>query len=393
MPTYCVLGLGMMGTALCFDLLSFDSESTVYGLDKDPERRSLAEDRFSSFVDRFQTKELNLRCVRNPQTEPLITFLKEKSVAVVFGAIDYQFNEYLTQVCITAGAHFLDLGGNPTVVEAQHKLHPQAQEAGVTIIPDCGLAPGMADIIAAHLIRQFDEPVECHIRVGGLPQEPKTILNYQQVFSIRGLTNEYLEDAYVIRDGAVVTVPSLSEVESIRFVEPYGELEAFQTAGGTSSLPKLFEGKIKHLTYKTLRYPGHCQFFKFLKDFGLLSSEPFPPHPAINPRVVTEHCLQSHLPRDEPDVVLVRVTAKGSVKGEEKTLVYELVDLYDEKTGFSAMARTTSYPVSIIGLMIAKGTIAQRGVLPGEEVVPASQMIDELAKRSINFSFTEHVKP
>ena len=119
----------------------------------------------------------------------------------------------------------------------------------------------MANIIAASIIEKMSSVDECHIRVGGLPQNPKTILKYQQVFSIRGLTNEYLEDAIVIRDSKVTTVGGLTELEELTFPDPWGKLEAFQTSGGTSNLPQIYKGKIKELSYKTIRFPGHCQFF------------------------------------------------------------------------------------------------------------------------------------
>ena len=145
-------------------------------------------------------------------------------------------------------------------------------------------------------MKKFDSIKACHLRVGGLPQEPKTILNYQQVFAIRGLTNEYVEDARIIRDGKIQIIPSLTELETLTFPEPWGVLEAFQTAGGPASLPDLYENQLEELTYKTIRFPGHLQFFKFLKDFEFLSSSPYPKRPTITPREVIEYYLSKKLP-------------------------------------------------------------------------------------------------
>ena len=389
MVVYAVLGLGLMGKALCYDLLTHDASATVIGFDLFEKQRLETKNRFENFSDRFLVKPLNLEVTSIPEQDELIQIIQKHSIKVIFGAIDYKFNAYITRICINAGVHFLDLGGNPDIVEEQKSLSPAAQKAGITVIPDCGLAPGMADIIAAHIMNQFDSPNECHIRVGGLPQKPGTILKYSQFFSIRGLTNEYLEDAIVIREGIINKITSLTELESLTFPEPWGQLEAFQTSGGTSSLPDLYAGKIQELTYKTIRFPGHCQFFQFLKEFELLSSEPFPNHPAINSREVVEYYLQKHLPQNAPDAVLIRISVSGLKNDVLQEIQYQLIDLRDEKTGYSAMARTTAFPISIIGQMIAHNVITERGVVPGETAVPTELFIYELAKRNIIFDVNE----
>jgi lysine 6-dehydrogenase len=392
MTNYAVLGLGMMGEALVFDLLTHDQTSVIFGYEKNQRRRNDLAKKFSLFSKRFSVLPLELAIEEVVENNILVKEFKEKKITVVFGAIDYKFNLFLTKICIQANAHFLDLGGNPSVVKQQSDLHEEALQADITVIPDCGLAPGMMNIIAVHIMDSYEEIVECHLRVGGLPQVPKSILKYQQVFSIRGLTNEYLEDAVVVRDGKIQTVPSLTEVEEIRFQEPFSTLEAFQTAGGTSSLPKLYRDRVKELTYKTIRYQGHCQFFQFLKEFQLLSSSSYEKHPQINPREVIEYYLEQNLPKNEPDVVLARVTVIGKKEDQQAKTIYELIDLADEVTGFSAMARTTAYPFSIIGQMLAKGKITSRGVIPGEVAVPKMDFLNELAKRGITFAINRSLK-
>lgn len=385
MANYAVLGLGQMGSTICYDLLTYDLSAQVFGFDLDPKNRNDLENRFKQYRNRFQTFLLNLNLEDPINDHPLAKKLVKQKIDVVFGAIDYKFNYWLTKLCIQCECSFVDLGGNPDIVKQQQSLNEQAQEQNVTIIPDLGLAPGMINIIAAHAMREFDRLEECHIRVGGLPQNPTTILKYQQVFAIRGLTNEYLEEAEIIKDGKKTVVPSLTEVETLNFPEPWGELEAFQTAGGTSSLADLFEHKIKNLNYKTIRYPGHVQFFQFLKDFQLLSNEKITESCEITPREIIEHYLVKNLPRNTPDVVLARISIKGEIKSKEFHHTYQLIDLMNEETGFSAMARTTSYPTSIIGQFIAHGKITTRGVCHSEECVPAGDLMSELEKRNILF--------
>ncbi|MFW9929571.1 MAG: saccharopine dehydrogenase family protein [Candidatus Thorarchaeota archaeon] len=385
MTTYAVSGLGMMGTAIAFDLLLFDLNSKVIGLEFDTYRIEKAKEKLHQFQERFIPILTDITSSNDPKKHPILDILKEYSVSTVFGAIDYKYNFFFSQICIYAQVNYLDLGGNPEVVHQQRKLNSEAEKANIVILPDCGLAPGLANIIAAQRMKHFESVDNCHIRVGGLPQNPKTILNYQQVFSIRGLTNEYLEDAIILHDSKKVVVPSLSDVEELIFPEPWGKLEAFQTSGGTSSLPDIYEGKIKHLTYKTIRFPGHYQFFKFLKDFELLSSDPCPNCPNTNPREIIEYYLEKNLPKNAPDAVLVRISINGIKNGKHIIEQLQLIDLADTHSGFSAMARTTAFPTSIIGQLITKGIISKKGVLMHELVVPEDEFTLELEKRNIKF--------
>ncbi|MFX0184302.1 MAG: saccharopine dehydrogenase family protein [Candidatus Hodarchaeota archaeon] len=389
MVNYAVLGLGLMGSAICFDLLTHDPSSKIYGFDIDPNQGKSLTEKFASFNNRFKALPLALEMTDEVENHLLVETFRKNDIAVVFGAIDYKFNVFLSKLCIRAGCSYVDLGGNPAVVSSQKNLHTEAIKADVTIIPDLGLAPGMVNIIAAYGMSKFDELHECHLRVGGLPQKPRTLLKYQKIFSIRGLTNEYLEEAIIIRNRKKITVPSLSEKEIIEFPDPWGKLEAFQTAGGSSSLPDLFENKIDELTYKTIRYPGHCQFFRLLKDIGLLSSEKYPKNPKTNPRELVEYYLARYLPKGDPDVVLVRIMITGIIDGQTKNHRYQLIDFMDQKTGYSAMARTTAFPTSIIGQFIGHGKIKIRGVIPGEITVPLNDFIKELEKRNIIFKFKE----
>src|SRR5688500_8803983 len=186
-----------------------------------------------------------------------------------------------------------------------------AKAAEINIIPDCGLAPGMVSILAMHGAAKFDSVDEIHIRVGGLPQNPKPPLNYQLVFSVEGLINEYIEKARVIRNGEIREVQSMTELESLSF-DGFPALEAFQTSGGTSTLPDTFLGKIKELDYKTIRYAGHCEKFKTMIDLGLCSSEEMlVDYAKITPRKVFGAILTKSLPADEPDYVLVRLEFVG----------------------------------------------------------------------------------
>jgi lysine 6-dehydrogenase len=204
------------------------------------------------------------------------------------------------------------------------------------------------------------------------------------VFSVEGLINEYVERARVIRGGKIVEVDSMTEIETLEFPQPFGTMEAFQTSGGTSTLPETFFGRVRELDYKTIRYPGHCDRFRTMIDLGLCGSEPVTIDGVeLIPRRVFGDLLVRNLPHDEPDAVLVRVEVTGRSSGEEKTLRYDIIDRYDPVTGLSAMMRTTAFPASIVALMMARGQVIKKGALPQERCIPPQLFMDELAARNI----------
>jgi lysine 6-dehydrogenase len=305
--------------------------------------------------------------------------------ASVISCVTYKWNLSLAEAAIEARANFCDLGGNNAVVDAELALDTSARANGVRIIPDCGLAPGMVAVLVAHGAKRFAKLDEVHIRVGGLPQNPKPPLDYQMVFSVEGLINEYVEKARVIRGGEIVEVDSMTELETLEFPEPFGKLEAFQTSGGTSTLPDTFRSQVRELDYKTIRYPGHCDKFKAMLDLGLGSSDPLVVDRLIlPPRRLFAELLVRNLPHDEPDVVLVRVEFAGSgADSGGRRLRFDIIDYEDRETGLSAMMRTTAFPASIVAQMMARGDIEATGAIPQERCVPTDIFMRELAARKI----------
>jgi len=371
---FLVLGAGMMGRAVAYDLAIFHPDARVVLADIDADRAARGAAAIGPSVHPLR---LDVR-----QPEELRSALHDTSVVV--SAVSYAVNTLITQEAIAAGVSMCDLGGNNDVVRSQLQMHEEAKRADVTVIPNCGLAPGLVNVLAMHGARSFDELERIHLRVGGLPQSPQGPLNYQLVFSVDGLINEYIEPAEVIRDGVRRLVSSLEEVETIEFLPQFSSLEAFTTSGGLSQLPALLEGRIRELDYKTIRYPGHCEKMRTLVDLGFTSSEPIVMGGLVRTaREIFSDLLVRRLPTTGKDLVLARVTITGRRRGREATLEYEFRDYYDEKTGMSAMMRTTAYPTSIIAAMVADGVIADRGVVMPEECVPGDDLLRELARRRI----------
>lgn len=372
-----VLGAGRMGYGAAFDLIHNSPEVTSVTIaDFHADLATNAAAKIGT--DRITAKQIDA----GNYDEAVELFRGHDSV---ISCVNYWYNESLSKAAIETGANFCDLGGNNYVVDKQLALDGEAKAAGISIIPDCGLAPGMVSILAMHGAKQFETIDEIHIRVGGLPQQPQPPLDYQLVFSVEGLINEYIEVARVIRDGQIVEVPSMTELESLSF-EGLPPLEAFQTSGGTSTLPDTFLGKIKNLDYKTIRYAGHCDKFKTMIDLGLCSSEEIVvDFQKVNPRKVFGDLLQKHLPADGPDYVLVRLEFVGTRTSSSATkLTYDIVDRLDESNGLSAMMRTTAFPASIIAQMMARGDVSTRGATPQEIAIDPDKFVAELTRRNIN---------
>ncbi|HVR38984.1 MAG TPA: saccharopine dehydrogenase C-terminal domain-containing protein [Thermoanaerobaculia bacterium] len=365
-----VLGAGRMGLGAAHDLAAQSDVTEVTIADADGAK---ARDVAARTGAKGRAVTLDAK-----DDAAVVALMRGHGAAI--SCVNYWLNERLARAAIAAGTNFCDLGGNNDVVDAELALDAEARAAGVNVIPDCGLAPGMVAVLVAHAVAQFEVVDEIHIRVGGLPQDPKPPLNYQLVFSVEGLINEYIEPARIIRDGKITTVESMTEIESLSFPAPFDDMEAFQTSGGTSTLPETFLGKVRALDYKTIRYQGHCEKFKTMIDLGLCKSEPLDVDGVrVPPRRVLGELLVRNLPHDEPDVVLVRV----EVSGGGRTLRYDIIDRFDPATGLSAMMRTTAFPASIVALMMARGQTLSKGALPQERCIPPQAFMDELAKRKI----------
>lgn len=375
---FLVLGAGMMGSAIAYDLAKSPKVSVVNLADSDPHRAEEAA--FKSGSSRIRPMRLDVN-----EHGALVRAMKGNDVAI--GAVSYRYNLGLTKAAIEAGIHFCDLGGNDEVVEEQLALDARARDRGVTVIPNCGLAPGLANILAARGAEQFDALDCIRMRVGGLPQHPVPPFNYQIVFSAEGLLNEYTGRSTVIRDFRLTSVETLTEVEAIEFPPPFGILEAFHTSGGASLIPEMFEGKVRELDYKTIRYAGHCDKFRTLLELGFGSNEPL----SLGSNVLTERelfieLLKRKLPHAGHDVVLMRVSIEGTKSAKTQRLTFTMIDFYDESRNISAMMRGTAYPTSVIAQLLASGIISKAGANTPEQCVPLDVLLTELKNRGVNIN-------
>ena len=368
-----VLGAGMMGRAVAYDLARSAGVDEVVLADISLKAAKEAAG---------WTGADNVSAVKaDAGRQESVRGLMGKGFDVAVGAVSFRFNVALAREAIRARTCFCDLGGNNAVVEKELASDSKARAAGVTVVPDCGLAPGMVQLIAARALELLGGTAdEIRIRVGGLPVHPRPPLNYKLVFSPEGLINEYDERAVALRGGKRVELEPLTELEELKFPPPFGKLEAFVTSGGTSTLPSTMEGKVRELDYKTIRYPGHCAAMKAMLWLGLGSTRPVNVGAGkVVPRELLMDLLRRRLTDDDQDVVLLRVSAVKDGKG----LRFQLMDFGEPPRGISAMMRTTAFPAAAVAWMLGSGRIERKGALPQELCVPPADFLGQLERRGI----------
>ena len=357
MYSYAVLGAGLMGKAIAYDLLQQKDTTKVLLADNNLEELKTAEIFLNN--PHLQTRVFDAK--NTLETEEVF---KEADAAIA--AIHYGFNVNFTKAAIKTKTHFCDLGGNSSIVDEQLKLAPEAEAAGISVIPDCGLAPGMVAMLVKWGVEKFDWADTVKIRVGGLPQNPNGELKYGRLFSVQGLINEYIEPVRMLRSGKIEIIDPLIEIEEIAF-SGFEKLEAFTTSGGTSTLIETYKDRLQNLDYKTIRYKGHCDELKKLQKNGLFTHEYF----------------EKNIPLCTEDVTLVKIIFEGSKDGVTPSQ-HELTIIDKAKPHFTSMMRTTAFPAAIISQMQAKGQITKMGVQPQERCIESELFIKELEKREIN---------
>lgn len=376
---YAVLGSGRQGTACAYDMALRGEADTVLLADQSLEAAQAAAARVNAL-----TKTTKARGMRLDVTDHGALVAALAGVDAFLSAVPYHLNLDIARAAVEAGSSMCDLGGNTDLVREQLALDPQAKAAGISIIPDCGQVPGMGTTLMVYAMNQLDEPEDVVMWDGGLPQKPRPPFNYMLTFNIAGLTNEYAEAPVFLRDGQPTVVEAMSELEEVEFPAPVGRLEAFVTGGGVSTMPWTFAGKLRNIQNKTVRYPGHFAQVRAFYDLGLWRTDPVPVRDSkVVPRELFHALFEPMVTfPGEKDVVVVRVRATGRREGRRCEVVVELMDFYDEETGFTAMERTTGWDGAIVAEMIARGQ-TPRGAIPVELAVPPYLFVQELARRGI----------
>ena len=369
-----VLGSGLMGSVIAWDLARSEGVDSVVVADIDRER-------LESVKKRAPGKKLSTELLNLKDRRRVVSFLKGFDAAA--SALPHGIVHPSDVAAAEAGAKMVNIAFE----DEQMALDAQARKTGGVLIPGCGVAPGLGGVLLAHGLEQLGGGDEGHILVGGLPQKPVPPFDYRLVFSIVGLLREYIDDARVFRKGKLLKVRPFSTVESYEFPAPIGRLEGFCT-DGLASLVYTMKG-MRTLDEITLRWPGHAERMGLLMESGFFSKDKIRAGDVeVSPLEVSWAVLGKKLAEGDPrDITVMRVIARGR-KG---SVVYDMVDRYDEKNGVSSMGKTTAYTGSIVTQMLGSGEIRGKGVIPPEVAIRGRRvelLLSELRRRGVKVKRT-----
>jgi lysine 6-dehydrogenase len=379
--SYAVIGSGRQGTAAAYDLAKFGDADRILMIDSSADAAEKASARINHLAGREVARPA---CGAASDSPWLVSVIK--GVDVALSAVPYYFNLGITRACIATGVSLNDMGGNTDVVWSQLALDDEAREAGVSVVPDCGMGPGLINHMGVFVMDLLDAPREVYLYDAGLPRDPAPPWNYLCTFHLNGLTNEYDGEATFIRDGKIAKVPTFTELEILDF-PPLGQLEAFVISGSMSTSTDTHFGKLQRYENKVLRYPGHFATFEGYKRLGLFSEEPVDVDGRlVVPRHFYHQLLEGKVtaPRVE-DVCVMRAVGVGQKDGRERRVTVDLIDRYDPATGFTGMERLTGWHCALMMGFQARGLIGP-GAHRMECAVRAADVMEEVRKRGIEFT-------
>lgn len=369
-----VLGAGEIGSAIACDLVNRDAVTHVQVCDnRSGALRTLSADVQSS---KLRTVRVDLRDER-----ALASVLSGS--ACVIGSASGALNPKLAAVAVEQGAHFCDLGGGDAAVAQELALAPLAKKRSRWVVPNCGLAPGLVNMLVMRGVEQFDSVEGITIRVGNIPIEAEPPFFHQFGYTAERLVEGYTSPVELLRDGAVTHVEPLSGLEEEVFNAPFGILEAFYTAGKLSTLPHDLEGRVSYLDYKTLRHPGHARVMQAILALGFGADKSVDVRTHLTYRDLLVRSLRRTLTGDYHDAAVVRIVIEGQQEDRQRTLTYEMIDRYDEASNFTAMQRSTSFPAASIAFLLASGAVAGGGAAPPEHIIPKEPFFADLAAHGL----------
>jgi len=383
--TYAVLGAGMQGTAAAYDLAKFGDAKAIRMGDVSLEQAQKSAQRVSHLTG---STVLEAHQVNALDAESLGKFLA--GVDVLLSCVPYWMHPKIAKVAIECGVNMCDLGGNTDVTMETLHMDAAAKAAGVSLVPDTGLAPGLVNSLGLSLIEQMDTADTVKMYCGVLPQNPKPPFNYKLTFNMEGLVTEYDYEAVVLRNKEIAMVPTLTELEEIH-TDATGKMEAFVTSGGTSTAPYTLKdgGKVTNYEYKTIRFPGHCEKMKIFKDFGLWrEDEVAVPGGKVRPKDVFNAVFGPELEKFvDKDQCFVRAWATGKKDGVQVTKQIDIHDKECETTGFTSMERLTGFSMAIYAKEMAEGNVT-KGAIRYENAVTGTKFVEEIQKRGVELKFS-----
>lgn len=372
-----VIGAGAIGSAVAAYLASREEVTQVQICDARARTLQTLHEQVRS--SKFRSFQLDVR-------DPNVVAPVIQGSDCVIGCAAPDLNPILAEMAVKLGIHFCDLGGSDEIVARELALDERAREAGVWIVPNCGLAPGLTNVLCMRGIDAFDEVDAVRLRVGDVPLYPQPPFNFRISWSAERIIDDYINPVLLIRDGKVIEDEPLSHLEYVQFEEPFNTLEAFCTAGGLSTLTSDLEGRVREFDHKTLRWPGHASQMAFLLGLGFGESRNIDVRTHLTFRDILVRRLRQRLGGDFEDAVLVRIVFHGTVSGQKKTLVYEMIQTYDAENRHSAIKRCASVPTAVVATIIASGAIPGGGAAPPERILPIERFLEMIEERGLSIS-------
>lgn len=373
-----ILGTGMIGAAIVHEL----SKTHSSYIDE-----IIAVDKSEEYLNRC-LKDINSDIVSGKLAdfdnhESLVHVLSEVDIAI--GCLPHSLSLQITKAAIDAKCHIVDLVGSNYV--EKKSLHEEAERAGVLIVPGCGVAPGIVNILAGRGAELLDEADEAVMMCGGIPKEPLPPLMYQIVFRLESAIGLYTKRATAAKNGEIIELTPFTGLENIDFPQPVGKCEAIYSDAHSTAYT--LKDKIKNIYEKTIRYEGHFEKMKVLHELGFLEDTPVKvKNNLVSPKQLTMSLLEPQLSKgSKEDITVLRVTVKGRKNGENTVYTWEMVNQYDKERQLTSMAKTTGFPAIIVTEFIAQGKIKEVGVLSPEEIIVSDlfdQFINKLTEMKIN---------
>ena len=369
-----VLGAGMVGKAIAIDLCT---RHKVIAADID-------QDSLNYLKNNYPIETIGVNLMEEERVAAIVA-----GCDLVISAVPGFMGFDTVRTVIETGKNIVDISFMP---EDFMELNALAAQKGVTAITDCGVAPGMPNMIVGYH-NEFMDIENFEYVVGGLPRIKVYPFYYKAPFSPLDVVEEYIRPARFIEKGQLMTKPALSEPELL-FFNKVGTLEAFYTDGLRSLLANM--NHIPNMREKTLRYPGHIQLILALKTAGFFDKNPITiNNTAIRPIDFTSKVLINDwkLGPEEPEFTVMRIEISGRQNGKAKKIVYNLYDEYDTQSKLSSMGRTTGFTATACAELIVQGRFTGKGVFPPELIGMDEDnfefVMEYLAERNVKYMKTE----
>ncbi|MGJ9459693.1 saccharopine dehydrogenase family protein [Oceanobacillus sp. CF4.6] len=378
-----ILGTGLIGSTIVHELSKSNQFDEI-----------IAVDGFQKSLDKcmqgIKNSSVTAKLASLGDHNTLVGVLKGADIAIA--CLPHSLSLSAVKAAIEAKCNLVNLVGSKYLEIKE--LEEEAKEAGVIIVPGCGVAPGIVSFLAARGVELLDEAEEAVMICGGVPKHPLPPLWYQVVFRLESVMGLYTRKSLASENGKVVEIPSFSGLETLKFPDPVGECEAITS--DAHSVAFTLKDKVKRIYEKTVRHKGHFEKMRVLNELGFLEDTQIEVEgKQVNSKQFTMALLEPQLKGESnEDITVLRVSVKGRKKDKEVKLEWEMVDVYDKENNITSMAKTTAYPAVIMAEWIAEGRITNKGVIAPEELVIGAlfdPFITELESKGITISFKEEI--